>query len=170
MKKFTVVILAALAAIFFADRSFAQDNLAPLYLFTSDGGSITPFENGELLKVDDRYRIKADPDFGYTFSGWQEVIVYTFTTIIVDPPDTNTSISVSPVQVYVKAPVLKFTMQPQQILSENAGTILTESVGWQANFTPKPQQNRVRLGTNQLNDDGSIRPPVVRGDVNRAVW
>ncbi len=76
MKKFILVALVTLATVCFAGRSHGQDTLAPLYLYTSGDGNITPLESGQLLDVGQSYDMTAVPDAGYVFSSWQPVNVF----------------------------------------------------------------------------------------------
>src|SRR6266403_1139194 len=52
---------------------------APLSLFTSGGGRIVPFDDGQMLEIGRRYVMAAVPEAGFTFSNWTLVNVFTFT-------------------------------------------------------------------------------------------
>jgi hypothetical protein len=115
---------------------------APLLLFTNGPGRIYPFQSGRMLQVGREYYMIAIPDRGYVFTNWNEVNVFTITSAEIDfntsPPTTNfiTSTVLSPVPAYTRNPLLRFTMEPEQVLYNINGNSLTESIGWQANFVP----------------------------------
>ena len=102
----------------------------------------------------------AIPDQGFVFTNWNQVNVFTLTTAEIDygtiPPTTNfvTSVNLSPVPAYTRDPLLRFTMEPEQVLFETFATnvpgnivtnnLLTVSVGWQANFVPRDRHRSDR--------------------------
>jgi hypothetical protein len=123
---------------FSASRSNAQESLTPLYLSITGQGSITPFQNGQLLEVGQNYDMTATPDVDYVFSSWQPVNVFITTISITNFPGemfTITNMVFSPVPDFTDTPTLNFTMQPQLLLAQN----LWESSGWQANFVATPE-------------------------------
>lgn len=144
MRKFTHLALGIVGILCFAQHSNAQDT-AYLYLFTTGSGSISPYQNGQLLDVGVSYEMTATPDPGYEFSSWQPVSVFTDTTILEDQNGntvTNVSMGDVPVNEYFYTPDLTFTMESQTLF---AGTndIETETTGWQANFVvavPEPSE------------------------------
>jgi len=145
MKRFKFILLVALATVCFARQSYAQGTLAPLYLFTSGSGSITPLQNGDLLQVGQTYDMTAIPDSGFVFSSWQPVNVFAITQTNFDsggnpilPP--MTSIVPSLVPQFTYQPDLQFVMQPLMAITTNGqNPNISQSVGWQANFVPIPE-------------------------------
>lgn len=115
---------------------------APLLLYTTGEGRILPFHYGQMLQVGRKYRMIAIPDRGFVFTNWNPVNVFTLTSAEIDyntsPPTTNfvTSVDLSPVPAYTKNPLLRFTMEPEEVLFETNGNSLTVGIGWQANFVP----------------------------------
>lgn len=121
-------------------HGFAQGSTAPLFLFISGGGSVSPLTNSEMLVVDETYNMIATPGAGFTFNGWQPVNVFTFTSYTIDASgNTNAVVSIvrSPGPTYTNQPSLNFVMQPEVVLQDNPGvSTITKSSGWQANFDP----------------------------------
>ncbi len=113
---------------------------APLLLFTNGAGRIFPFDDGQMLEVGRRYFMVAIPDRGFAFSSWQPVNVFTFTEYVRDGSGgiiERTSTVVIPTPEYIKEPVLRFTMEPEQVLFDIPNVrVVTQSTGWQANFVP----------------------------------
>jgi len=122
---------------------------APLHLFINGAGGVSPVLNGEMLEVGRSYTMTAIPDTGFSFSSWQPVSVFTFTSFIVDVGggvSTNVSVIASPVPEYINTPSLSFTMQPEILVYDNPGvSTLTEGRGWQANFEPVPEPSGLAL-------------------------
>jgi len=151
MKKFMLILLVTLATVCFARESRAQGTLAPLYLFTSGAGSITPFQNGDLLQVGQSNNMTAIPDSGYTFSSWQLVNVFIFSQTNYDGsgnPILPPLVSVVPslVPQYTYQPVLGFTMQPLTMITpDGQNPNIAEIVGWQANFVAVPEPSDAAL-------------------------
>jgi len=143
--------LVTLATLCFTHRSCAQGTLTPLYLFTSGSGSITPFQDGQLLEVGQSYDMTAVPDPGYIFSSWQSVNVFVITQTNYDangnplPPVTSVVPSAGGPQ-YTSSPQLEFTMQsPSAVTSAGANPGITRSFGWEANFVPVPEPSDAAL-------------------------
>lgn len=149
MRKFTVVLLVALATACFPSPGHAQGTLSSLLLFTTGSGSITPFQNRQLLVVSQSYDMTAVPDSGYTFSSWQPVNVFFFTDIVSDGSggfSTNMSTVTSLLPESSEASTLNFTMQAPQVVFDGPGVrTVTESSGWQANFAPVPEPSSLAL-------------------------
>ena len=129
--------------------SFIQDHddsYTPLMLFTNGNGRIFPFRDGQMLETGRTYFMAAIPDRGYAFSSWQPVVVFTFIEYTRDPSGNlveRTSEDTVPEAQFTRDPILRFTMQPEQVLFDipNVRTV-TESFGWQANFVPAIRRNR----------------------------
>lgn len=122
-------------------RTPAQTASAPLQLFINGSGRVFPFHDGQKLEVGRDYTLTAIPDWGYAFTNWQPVNVFTIVQTTVDqygaPLETVTNTVLSPVPNYSSDPRLRFTIQPIYVLYDNPGVMtLTESEGWQANFVP----------------------------------
>ena len=151
MKKFMLILLVTLATVCFTRESRAQGTLAPLYLFTSGAGSITPFQNGDLLQVGQSNNMTAIPDSGYAFSSWQLVNVFIITQTNFDsggnpilPPIT--SVDPSPVPQFTYQPELGFNVQPlMEISGGGQNPNIAEIVGWQANFVAVPEPSDAAL-------------------------
>jgi hypothetical protein len=149
-------------AIFCLDRpsysretSAHRETLSPLYLYTSGSGTITPYQDEQMLEPGKIYQLTAVPAPGFRFASWQPVNVYVMTSKIVDTlgGESLTNVSVSTdtalLPVYSLRPPLRFTMQAPALLYATAVTngnsvaisILTLSRGWQANFVPRSSQH-----------------------------
>jgi hypothetical protein len=118
---------------------------APLSLFISGEGKIVPFDDGQMLQVGREYVMRATPDRGYVFTNWTPVILFTFTEFITDQfgniiARSTTVASPSPEQV--KDPLLRFTMQPEEVLFDSPARKITMRTGWQANFAPARKRSR----------------------------
>lgn len=146
MKRLLFITIFTLISLSFADQTRAQAAVyEPLLLFTNGAGSITPLQGGQLLAVGQNYELTATPDPGFAFSSWQPVAVYALSTIIIDTlggsPETNINVSMddSPEPNFTYQSELQFTMAPVMVIYDSPGSsMLTETVGWQANFTPLP--------------------------------
>ncbi|HUA39139.1 MAG TPA: hypothetical protein VMA35_12170 [Candidatus Sulfopaludibacter sp.] len=138
--KFTLITSAALVILCIAHQGFSQGTLAPLYLSTNGDGTITPLQNGQLLEVGQDYEMTANPASGYVFSSWQPVNVFTSISIITNAGTVfgTTNMVYSPLPAYTYTTTLTFTMQPQMVIG-GGDPILTESIGWQANFVAVPE-------------------------------
>jgi hypothetical protein len=113
---------------------------APLLLFTNGSGRVFPLQEGQMFKVGQECVMVADADRGFMFSNWTLVNVFTITEVYFDGSGnahTTTTTDVSPVGVYTKTRLLRFTMRPVEVFMDEPGVLtITESVGWQANFVP----------------------------------
>jgi hypothetical protein len=129
----------------FAQQGNGQGTVsyAPLHLFIDGAGEVSPLLDGEMLEVGRSYTMTAIPDTDFSFSSWQPVNVFTFTSFIVDVGGgviTNMSVIASPVPEYINTPSLSFNMQPEDLIYDNPGvSTMTEGRGWQANFEPVPE-------------------------------
>jgi Divergent InlB B-repeat domain len=137
MKKFMFITLVTVAVVCFPHRSYAQGSLAPLFLSIDGGGSITPFQNGQLLEVGRNYTMTAIPDSGFVFSSWQPANVFVSSSGVTNNGTvyTTTNTVIAPIPSYTETPSLTFTMQPQVEILNN----LYENSGWMANFVPVPE-------------------------------
>ena len=115
-----------------------EDSYAPLLIFTNGSGRVYPFRDGQMLQVGRRYIMMAIPDRGYVFANWNPVNVFTFTERVYDQfgnLETITNSVVSGIPQFTRAPVLRFTMQPEVVILDDPGIrTITVSRGWQANF------------------------------------
>ena len=142
-------VLLALAVMSLALSTEAQTN-TPLYLFINGSGSVSPYQNGDLLEVGQTYDMTATPDDGYIFTGWQQVDVFSDTEYTFDGSGglkSNTSTIVAPSSpVYTNAPDLTFTMQPViYLFNVPEVRMLSQTYGWQADFDPVPEPSSVAL-------------------------
>jgi hypothetical protein len=148
MRKLASIILVALGTFCAPRTSNAQDPVyAPLSLFTTGEGSISPFTDGQMLEVGQDYTMEADPSPGFAFSSWQPIDVLTFTEIFFDgvTPVTHVAVLLQPDPVSSEDPVLDFTMQPLTVVLDTPARTITEGVGWQANFVPTPEPSTLVL-------------------------
>ena len=149
MRKFTFITMVALTIACFTHQSYAQGTLAPLSLFTSGSGEISPLQDGQLLEVGQTYDMEAIPDTGFVFSSWQPVNVFDFSQITfnadgsTNPPVLSTVVSLVP--NFTEQPLLEFIMQPESVIYDSAAVNITESIGWQANFVPVPETSSFAL-------------------------
>ena len=150
MKTITLLLLALTLAVQQlpaqmpdAIQDFANNDrhasYAPLNLFINGSGTVFPFHDGQMLHIRLQYSIVAVPDPGYIFTNWTKVVVFTFTEITINaqgqpnPPITSTVLSSVPTNI--RSPRLEFTMQPEEVIYNDPGVrIITEGIGWQANF------------------------------------
>jgi hypothetical protein len=133
-------MLAMVIAVGIASHAHAQATNAPLSLFISGGGTVSPRTNGELLVVGQSYNMEASPHAGYWFDGWEPVNVFTQTIYVIDTNGntvSTVSTTVAPLPIYTNQPSLDFTMQPVRVILDNPGFMtITEGQGWRANFEP----------------------------------
>lgn len=149
---FAFVTIVTLAIVCFTCQSYAQGvSYAPLSLFNTGSGEISPLQDGQLLVVGQTYDMQGIPDSGFAFSSWQTVNVFTFTQMQVDssgnPLPPLISIVPSPVPDYSYQPVLEFTMQPVVLLTppNNPDNIITDGIGYQVNFIAVPEPSSLAL-------------------------
>lgn len=151
MKNFLLVVCGVLMTLCLAPHCHAQGTLVPLPLFIDGNGSITPYQDGQLLEAGQNYEMTAIPDAGFVFSSWQPVNVYTLTTDIIDTlggsPQTNISTSTddSPLPATSEQTTLDFTMSPINVVYSSETSTLTLTTGWQANFTAVPEPSSMAL-------------------------
>ena len=151
MSRSVLIAIAAVAIVCFAHQGNAQGIVcyAPLHLFINGLGGVSPLLDGEMLEVGQSYDMTAIPDSGFAFSSWQPVNVFTFTSYIVDPGgtvSTNISVVSSPVAQFTYTSSLSFTMQPENLIYDNAGVqTITEGSGWQVNFEAVPEPSSLAL-------------------------
>jgi hypothetical protein len=112
---------------------------APLLLFSSGGGTISPLQSGQQLEVGKGYSMKAIPNAGYKFANWQRVLVSIDVENVKYPSGAVTDSSnatIMPFQESVKTPSVGFVMAPVTASTNNFGySTRTQGIGWQANFT-----------------------------------
>jgi hypothetical protein len=149
MKKLTLIALLTVVTASFPGQCPAQGTFAPLFLFTSGSGSVTPLQNGQLLEVGQSYEMTAIPDSGSVFSSWQPANVFVFTYITFGPEggpiSTNTSVISSLVPNFIEQADLSFIMQAPQVVSDTPNLMITENSGWQANFEAIPEPSEAML-------------------------
>jgi Divergent InlB B-repeat domain len=145
MKRILGGIWVTLAMMCLVQASYCQGTLtlSPLYVFTDGDGSITPYQNGQMLTVGMNYELTATPDAGYEFNSWQPVNVFIITQTNYDnfgdpiiPPTQSIIPSVVATNIY--GADLEFTMQDTESVAAGNPTIV-EAFGWQANFVPVPE-------------------------------
>ena len=148
---FTLAVQQLPAQVADDSRDFAITSsdvlFAPLPLFTSGAGRIFPFEDGQMFQVGHRYVMVAIPDRGYVFTNWMPVNVFTFSIVTYDQngvPLTTVSTEVSPVFEYIRHPILKFAMPPEEeTIAEFPGFLkITRSSGWQGISWPGGERCR----------------------------
>jgi Divergent InlB B-repeat domain len=151
MKKFILIVFVILVTLCLARHGHAQGTLVPLPLFTDGNGSITPFQDGQLLEAGQTYEMTAIPDAGFAFSSWQPVNVYTETTYIISTlgGSTTTNINTSTVDSFLpvtsEQAALDFTMSPMNVIYDTGNSTLTLISGWQANFVAVPEPASIAL-------------------------
>jgi hypothetical protein len=151
MKKLINIVFVILMTLCLARHGHAQGTLVPLPLFTDGNGSITPFQDGQLLEAGQTYEMTAIPDAGFAFSSWQPVNVYTETTYIISTlggsttTNINTSTVNSPLPATSEQATLDFTMQPMDVIYDSENSTLTVISGWQANFVAVPEPASIAL-------------------------
>ena len=184
MKHFMFASLVSVMSAACMPPALAQGAFAPLYLFTTGSGSLTPFQNGQSLQVGQSYDLTAIPDPGFAFSSWQPVIVmaqittnYNASGNPILPPNITTSPPL-PEPQFTLTPTLAFTMQPETVLSSGAFELI-QSTGWQANFAPVPEPAGfaltacglamivfLRPGKRRAACSGPIGSPASAGNIN----
>ena len=119
---------------------------ASLVLFTNGNGRILPYRSGQMLETGRSYCLAAIPARGFAFSGWEQVVIFTFTEWTRGPSGTTierTSTDVIPYEYRVGGPLLKFVMEPEEVIFYYPNVrIITRSHGWQANFEPAGNPGR----------------------------
>jgi hypothetical protein len=92
-----------------------------------------------MLEVGREYVLRAIPGRGYAFTNWTLVSVITITEFLFDQSHgsfTRSTRIESPSSEQVTDPLLRFTMQPEEVIFESSVRRITTSIGWQANFVP----------------------------------
>jgi hypothetical protein len=99
----------------------------------------------------------AVPDRGFVFTNWIPVSVFTFTEVLRDPSGATNIVSstvASPLPQFTSDAVLKFTMQPVEVLFDRPGVMtVTLAKGWQANFVPARKPPRQRGQTQRASEN-----------------
>lgn len=133
-----------LALTCFAPPVYSQGTLAPLYLYTSGDGSITPYQSGQMLEAGQTYEITAIPDAGYQFSSWQPVNIFIITQTNyaggnpIIPPVQSIIPSVVPTNIF--GADLEFALQSVlDVTADGLNPNIVEASGWQADFVPIPE-------------------------------
>ncbi len=96
--------------------------------------------------------VAALPDAGFIFGSWQQVNIFTFEQITIDA-NGNPNPPLSPRSRHrfrrpSSNPSSISPMQPEMVLLNNPGVRnVTQSSGWQANFTPAPEPTVLALTT-----------------------
>jgi hypothetical protein len=97
--------------------------------------------------------MQAIPDLGYQFSDWQPVDIFFFIQQVPTGGGiTNTVVTEvqSPLPEYSDQSILDFTMQPGTVITSTENLEVTQSEGWQADFTPTPEPSTIFLMTGGL--------------------
>jgi len=151
MRSFVLIAIFILTAIGICQRSCGQDvTNAPLYLYVTGSGSVTPLQNGQSLVAGQTYDMQAIPAPGFAFDSWSGVNVFIFVETNLNPDGTTnapiTSVIPSPTPPLFFEPTLEFIMQPQEVLFDVPGVrTVTRSEGWQVNFVPVPEPSSLAL-------------------------
>jgi hypothetical protein len=130
IKKIPLAAGFILIVLCLAQRVYSQGTLAPLYVFTTGDGFVTPYQSGQMLEVGQTYTITATPAAGYEFSSWQPVNVFIFIQTNFNggnpvlPPVESIDESLIPTNIY--GADLEFTMQGMMLSQEGANPVLYE--------------------------------------------
>lgn len=128
-----------------------NDSYAPLLVFTNGAGKILPefpYRDGDLLKVGCSYDLYAVADPGYVFLSWNVVNEFTYTEYEppLEPgggPIPVTSIDLVQSPITLLRPEIRMTVQPVEVLLDLPNVrVITQTIGWQANFAPRPRPGR----------------------------
>ena len=138
MKKI-VMLLAVILAV----QCVSAQGTVPLTLLVNGMGKVYPLTDGQMLRPYRQYTMTAIPDRGNVFSNWQKVVV--FTDIEYPNPATGSheifsNSAVVPMGTYSKNRTLIFRLVPGDytVLFDIPNVrVLTQSTGWQANFTSR---------------------------------
>lgn len=127
----------------------ADVSYAPLFVFTNGAGKVVPFSDGQMVEVGRRCTMVAIPEQGYVFTNWSPVNVFIITEYVsvvpFGPPYPVISFVVSPVPQFISDRVLRFTMQPVEVIYDDAGVrTVTRCSGWQANFVMEQRRDHGR--------------------------
>ncbi len=140
MKKFVISIMVVLVVACFAHRSGGQEaQYAPLEVFTSGPGRISPLYAGQMLEVWQTYNMMATPDPGAAFCNWEYVDVFIQTTRTTDGAGgvaTNVQKAVTSKHQFFRDSELIFTARPVVVSVHNDQLTTTSAYGWRANFGP----------------------------------
>jgi hypothetical protein len=113
---------------------------APLFLSITGEGRVVPFHNGQMLQVGREHIMVGVPDPGNAFTNWAMIKVFVTTEITFDQNGNQlpplVTIIRSPPLNYTNSPVLKFTLQPINVIYSNDVFTISEYTEWQANFVP----------------------------------
>ena len=140
MKRLASLILVALATGCFAYRCSGQDaNYAPLEVFTSGPGRVSPLHAGQMLEVYQTYSMKAIPESGFAFYNWEWVDVFIVTTHNTNGSGgvvTNVQKTVTTKDCFFTQPELIFIAGPVSVGECCDERTTTSAYGWRANFGP----------------------------------
>ena len=147
MKSFFIFLILVLSVFYSPGQSIItlspspESCLPPLFIYKNGPGKVAAqFSFGQLFMDGRYYHLIAVPDRGYEFSNWQEVDVFTVTQYLyfygqrIEPPIISTD--VTPVPHYIYDPLLLLPEQKVDYILSSTNVMITESIGWQANFVP----------------------------------
>jgi hypothetical protein len=140
IKKSVVLLLILLAGQYLPA---AQSLWTPLLLYTNGSGTISPYQNGQMLEVGKRYILTACPNRDCAFRSWQMVNTFIDVKTVNYPSGltvitTNMTI-IGTTRYYYDARLNFMAESPSvQILDDHPGNSrVTWFIGWRANFTSK---------------------------------
>jgi hypothetical protein len=115
----------------------------PLFLYTNGSGTISPYQNGQMLEAGHSYVLTACAASGCEFNKWQMVTVSTEVKTVNYPSGLTvitTNTTVIETDRYFYNARLNFTAESSsvQTLDDHPGTSrVTRVSGWRANFTSR---------------------------------
>jgi len=120
-----------------------QSLWTPLLLYTNGSGTISPYQNGQMLQVGHQYVLTACPDSGCQFRKWQMVNVSTEVKTVDYPSGltvitTNTTVIETGRNYSDPRLNLVAELPTVQVFNAHPGTLkVTQVRGWRANFSSK---------------------------------
>lgn len=135
-----VIVMLVVATEYLAQRANGQSAAhAPLEVFISGPGRISPLHAGQMLEVWETYSMVALPDPGFAFHNWERVDVFSRTirsTNSTGGISTNVEKTVTSKQQFFTAPELRFIVHPVIETVHSDALSTASAYGWRANFGP----------------------------------
>lgn len=139
MKRIVLILAVMLAVQRLPAQSGTEGPSAPLLLCTNGCGTISPYNNGQMLEVGHNYTLSACPASGFSFDGWRQVTMATTVQVTRYPSDaweitTNTYV-VRRGRIFVHSLYIIVPAVSVSVSSNGPSvTTVTRTEGWEADF------------------------------------